>query len=185
MSACEVFAEAVLDESVPRPAGFEAHLAGCEKCRALSQSHAAAWRLQGAQLPQRRRVPVARVASRLAVAAAVVAVGLVVAFSQGKPAQVVAIKAVSPPVAPVEPAALPTEGTLTAKSSLSPFEVVDDGWGALAELDAFTEQAYRHNPSVERYAGNDFAASYLSMRRQQPLSGLGTRLPKLVSTSEE
>jgi len=187
MSACDEFAEAVLDERTPRPAGFEEHLSSCEKCRSLSRSHAAATKLLGAEVPQRARIPVAKVASRLAVVAAVLAAGVVVAVSQSKPpAQVVAVKRLEAPAAPVERGAPATEGALTASNeNLDGLRVVDDGWAALAELAAFTERVARHNPTTELYAGNDVGASYLSMRRQRPLSGLGTRLPTLVSTSEE
>ena len=40
MSQCVQMEQALLDEALPRPDGFEAHLAECASCRALRGAHA-------------------------------------------------------------------------------------------------------------------------------------------------
>jgi hypothetical protein len=45
MSRCDRFADAILDETAPRPEGLEDHLASCPACRTLAAAHQAARRL--------------------------------------------------------------------------------------------------------------------------------------------
>jgi anti-sigma factor RsiW len=49
---CDRFVDAILDETAPRPAGLEEHLASCPACRTLAAAHRAAQ-----DLPPSRLVP--------------------------------------------------------------------------------------------------------------------------------
>ena len=64
MSTCEQMEQAVLDETLARPDGFEAHVASCDACRALGAAHREALRLRGVALGRSRRRPLAEVQRR-------------------------------------------------------------------------------------------------------------------------
>ncbi|EPX62132.1 hypothetical protein D187_010036 [Cystobacter fuscus DSM 2262] len=49
--SCQDFAAALVDEQLPRPPGFQAHLEHCEDCRALARFHSSARRLRLAEPP--------------------------------------------------------------------------------------------------------------------------------------
>ena len=196
MNACDAYAEALLDERLPRPPGLEAHLSGCAKCRALGAGHAAAKALTGVLPPDARRVPRRAVVTRLALVAAVgVALGAGALVARpSRPLEVARptrndARGSAPTREGVEVAVnAPGEGSLSrvAEPSLAALRVTSDGWQELAELAAFTARATRTNPSADSlYAGRAPVASYLSMARQDPMAGLGFAVSRLVATSEE
>jgi hypothetical protein len=53
---CGPFADAILDGAAPRPAGFDAHLASCERCRVLAAAERAARSLPAPEIS--RPVPI-------------------------------------------------------------------------------------------------------------------------------
>jgi hypothetical protein len=57
MSRCRDIAAAVVDERLPRPADFDAHVAGCPECAALARLHASASRLRLPAPPPLAPVP--------------------------------------------------------------------------------------------------------------------------------
>src|SRR5688572_22865105 len=69
---CELTEQALIDESLPRPEGFDAHVASCESCRALASAHREALRLRGATLTVPRRRPLAAVRRRASIVGAMV-----------------------------------------------------------------------------------------------------------------
>jgi hypothetical protein len=109
---CHEAAEALVDESLPRPAGLQAHLERCLECRALAGLHASASRLRlpgpppSAPIPReailgevRRRQRRRRVVASTAATAALAALVLLVLPRFEPPA----------PVAPGAPAAVAEE----------------------------------------------------------------------------
>lgn len=70
MTSCEFMQAAALDEALPRPEGFEAHVASCEQCRAVVQGHRAAVRLRGSAVPAVPRRSISAVKRRASVVAA-------------------------------------------------------------------------------------------------------------------
>ncbi len=77
---CDEVQQCLLDEALPRPDGLDAHVLGCDACRAFAESMNAARRLKGAVPFSVRRVPVAKAKRRLQLVAAlgVLSAGLVV-----------------------------------------------------------------------------------------------------------
>ena len=55
--SCQDFAAALVDERLPRPPGFQAHLEQCAACRALAGLHASATSLRLPDPPAQARIP--------------------------------------------------------------------------------------------------------------------------------
>ena len=176
MTACETMGPAVLDETLPRPEGFEAHLASCEDCRGLSASHRGALRLRGATLQRTHRRPLAEVQRRAGIVAGLVlALGggggwLQLEFGQAPANGVEAPVALelSPPTLANE---LPETGNLYA----------------LAQLQAFVAADLARNPREDEAMIRAFGAlpAWTEPTRTQPLRSLGAAAPPAVFTSED
>ncbi len=161
--SCQDFAAALVDERLPRPPGFQAHLEQCAACRALAGLHASAssLRLPDPPVPARiareailgevrRRQHRRRVVAGASATAAVVALVLLVSpWGQRTP--------VSVDTEPV--VAGPLEGSLRAGA---PVAVAPVGQGSeavsLEELVDEVRGYTRTNPSVEDAAYAPFGA---------------------------
>ncbi len=170
--SCHSVRDFVVDETAPRPAAFEAHLAECAACRAFKEAHLAALALRGAQLPSRRAAlePLRRRAG--------IAGGLALATS----ALLGLLWLQAPPPSPEAP--LPVaELTPLVEASENP---VDD-WQALQAL-ARSTQAPLHARPVTRdvtYASFGHLPVWLAPRTTQPLRSLGRAVSPLVRRSED
>lgn len=151
--SCQDFAAALVDERLPRPPGFQAHLAQCAACRALAGLHASASSLRlpdppvPASIPReailgevRRRQHRRRRVASVSATAAVVALVLLVSPRMRTP--------VSVDTGPV--AAGPLEGSLRAGEPMGEAPV---GQGSEApSLAALFDEVHgytRTNPSIE------------------------------------
>jgi hypothetical protein len=177
----------VLDETLPKPAGHDAHVAGCESCRALKAGHRAALRLHGVAPRRTARLPTERVVRRASIAAALTLVvggsaGLVAleAWWPAPPTDVVAPEvAVDPRAAVEEPALL-----APAHAAEAP---VDDAWAGLAELHAAVATATTTDPRDDEVLSRAFGPlpEWVAPSKTYPLRALGAAVPHLVYTSED
>lgn len=194
MSSCQTFADAVLDETAPRPEGFAAHLAGCSECSALRQAHRGAQLLEGVTLTRTERVPVRRVVFRAsALAAVLVIAGAGWIFSRPDAPVPVSVSVETRPapgrtvagtVTPQEPASELEQPPLRVTGA--PVEE-DDGSGlALAELSGTVGRYSRVNPVAHGYGPRwKSLPALLAPRGSQPLASLEKSFHPLVYTSEE
>ncbi|KFA91397.1 hypothetical protein [Archangium violaceum] len=160
--SCQDFAEALVDERLPRPPGFQAHLEQCAACRALAGLHASAssLRLPDAPVPARipreailgevrRRQYRRRVVASGAVTAALVALVLLVSPRVRTPVPIETEPVVGGPV----------EGSLRAGE---PVAEVPVGRGSeVVSLAVLVNEVHgytRTNPSVEDAAYAPFGA---------------------------
>lgn len=160
--SCQDFAAALVDERLPRPPGFQAHLEQCAACRALAGLHASASSLRLPDPPAvvpipreailgevRRRQYRRRVVASASATAAVVALVLLVAPRVRTPGPVETEPVVGGPV----------EGSLRAGEPVAEAPV---GQGSEAvSLEVLFDEVYgytRTNPSVEDEAYEPFGA---------------------------
>jgi hypothetical protein len=160
--SCQDFAAALVDERLPRPPGFHAHLEQCAACRALAGLHASARSLRlpdppvPATIPReailgevRRRQHRRRGVAGASATAAVVALVLLVSPRERAPV----------PAEPEPVAAGPLEGSLRAGAPVGAAPV---GQGSeAASLQALFDEVHgytRTHPSVEDEAYAPFGA---------------------------
>ncbi|QRN93630.1 hypothetical protein JRI60_31200 [Archangium violaceum] len=150
--SCQDVTAALLDESLPRPPGFQAHLEQCAGCRALAGLHASAASLRlpepPAPAPLPREAILGEVRRRqhfrrgVASAAATAAVALLVLL--------VSPRAVTPVSGEGEPVVGgPLEGSLRVEQ---PVRTAPAGRGEVLSLGVLFDQVHgytRTNPSVE------------------------------------
>lgn len=174
---CELTEQALIDESLPRPEGFEAHVASCERCGALAAAHREALRLRGATLSVSRRRPLAQVRRRAGIVGGLLlalsgGVGLVALELSDEPAParelVVDVRPEQEPmlVAPSQP-----EGELFALAALQAFVSAD------------VARDPREDATAERVFGQ--LPRWTAPRRTQPMRSLGRAASPVVFTSED
>jgi hypothetical protein len=169
--------QALLDETLARPDGFEAHVASCDACRALGAAHREALRLRGVALGRSRRRPLAEVQRRAGIVAGLVlALGGGLGWYQlefgGRPAPAVVengpvrLELALPVLAPEE-----HEGELFA----------------LAQLQATVTADLTRDPRDDEAATRAFGAlpRWTAPRRTHPLRSLGRAASPVVFTSED
>jgi hypothetical protein len=168
---------ALLDETLPRPEGFEAHVASCVDCRALANSHRAALRLGGATLTRSHRRPLAEVQRRAGIVAGLVlALGGGVGWYQlefgGRPAP-------ANEVAPMVELALPALAVEQPEPAQDLF--------ALAELQAQVTAQLTFDPREDEALVRAFGdlPRWTSPTRTHPLRSLGSVASPVVFTSED
>ncbi len=170
--------EALLDEALPRPEGFEAHLAQCAQCRALAASHREALRLRGASLTPSRRRPLAEVQRRAGIVG-----GLVLALVGG-------LGWLQLELGTPAPAHVP-ELADTVPLPEWPVQQVEDQSGgelyALAVLQASVAAEVRRDPREDEVAVRAFGAlpRWTAPTKTQPLRSLGSVASPVVFTSED
>jgi hypothetical protein len=186
--SCDPFEAFVLDETLPKPEGHDAHVAGCASCRALKAGHRGALRLQGTALRRPTRLPMERVVHHTSIAAALV---LVVGGSAG----LFALERSSP--APVPVATLPEESPSPLEAVEAPALVravpaveaapVDDEWAGFAELHAAVAEATTTDWRDDEVLSRSFGAlpQWVAPSKTYPLRALGVAVPHLVYTSED
>lgn len=160
--SCQDFAAALVDERLPRPPGFHAHLEQCAACRALAGLHASANSLRlpdppaAAPIPReailgevRRRQHRRRVVASASATAAVLALVLLVSPRVRTPESIETEPVVGGPV----------EGSLRAGAPVAEAPV---GQGSeVVSLEVLFDEVYgytRTNPSVEDAAYEPFGA---------------------------
>jgi hypothetical protein len=186
--SCQDFEAFVLDETLPKPAGHDAHVAGCESCRALKAGHRAALRLHGVAPRRTARLPTERVVRRASIAAALTLVlggsaGLVAleAWRPAPPAEVAL------PEVAVDPRAAVEEPALLAPALPDEAPPVDDAWAGLAELHAAVATATTTDPRDDEVLSRAFGPlpEWVAPTKTYPLRALGAAVPHLVYTSED
>lgn len=174
MSSCVQMEEAVLDESLPRPEGFEAHLAGCAACRALSVAHRGALRLKGTALARTRRRPLGEVQRRAGIVA-----GLVLALGGGVGWYQVQFgsHAAEPPSSP--------EDVEMARTVI--VESPEQELLALAQLQATVSAQLTRDPRQDEAAVRAFGSlpRWTAPTKTRPLRSLGRAASPVVFTSED
>jgi hypothetical protein len=173
---CELTKHALLDEAVPRPEGFDAHVASCETCGALAAAHGAALRLRGSTLSLSRRRPLAEVKRRAGIVGGLVlALGglvglLALEFSEPQPARV-SVTLPGPELQPMVIAEPWPDGDLFA----------------LALLQVSVMADARREPREDATAVRVFGAlpRWTAPTRTQPLRSLGSAASPVVYTSED
>lgn len=184
--SCEPFEAFLLDESTPKPAGHDAHVAGCASCRALKSGHLAALRLEGLAPRRAARVPIAVVSRRASIAAAVVLVvgglaGLAWLESPGAPAPVTVE---APRVVAPAPA---VEGPVAVVASASAAAPVDETWATLSGLRTALARDLSRDLRDDDVLARSFGAlpTWVAPTKTHPLRGLGAAAPRLSYTSED
>ena len=175
MSSCVQMERAVLDESGPRPEGFEAHLAGCANCRALRVAHRGALRLKGTALTRTRRRPMGEVQRR-----AGIVVGLVLALGGGVGWYQVQFGARAAPKQAPAPEDVELAKTVFVESPER--ELL-----ALAELQATVSSQLNRDPREDEAALRAFGSlsRWTAPTRTQPMRSLGRAASPVVFTSED
>lgn len=166
---------ALLDESVPRPADLEAHLAGCAECRDFASAHRSLLRLEGTPgLPLRRR-SIEQTQRRLAITAGLLlsvggGVGLL-ALHGGHHEAARDWEAVE-----THPLAIENE----ADDRPASFE-------ALSALTARAHEVIEHDPRDDAAMLRTFGALALwtAPTRTRPMRTLGNAAPPFTFTSED
>lgn len=172
--------QALLDETLPRPEGFEAHLDSCAECRALAAAHRDALRLRGAALAPGRRRPLGEVQRRAGMVG-----GLVLALVGG-----LGWLQLEFGVAPPAPARAP-ELVQAAPSPEWPVQQVEEQQGnelfALALLQASVSADLRRDPREDDALVRAFGAlpSWTAPTRTHPVRSLGRVASPVVFTSED
>lgn len=172
---CELTQTALLDEALPRPEGFEAHVASCADCRALAASHREALRLRGASLSLSRRRPLAEVRRRAGIVA-----GLTLALGGGLGLVALELGDRSPATA--------KEQLVSLQPELPAMVIEPEGeLFALAQLQAFVAADVARDPREDFAAVRAFGElpRWTAPRRTQPMRSLGRAASPLVFTSED
>jgi hypothetical protein len=174
---CELTEQALIDESLPRPEGFEAHVASCPTCGALASAHREALRLRGATLSRAHRRPIAEVRRRAGIVG-----GLMLALGGGlglialeftdepRPANEMVID-VRPEVSPQVIAPQQPEGDLFALAALQAYVAAD------------TQRDPREDATAQKVFGQ--LPRWTAPRRTQPMRSLGRAASPVVFTSED
>jgi hypothetical protein len=180
MSSCVQMEQAVLDETLPRPEGLEAHLEGCASCRALGAAHRGALRLKGTALARSRRRPLGEVRRRAGIVA-----GLVLALGGGVGWYQVQFGALaSEKQAPAPPPSAP-EDVEVAKAVF-----VEDPQAellALAQLQATVSAQLTRDPRQDEAAVRAFGSlpRWTAPKKTRPMRSLGRAASPVVFTSED
>lgn len=193
--SCEPFEAFLLDESLDKPAGHDAHVAGCASCRALKSGHLAALRLEGLAPRRAKRVPLAVVSRRASIAAAVTLVvgGLAgLAWLESSPS--------APPRAPVvahdgprdvRPAPVAVLEGPVPVAPLAPAvrvdEPADETWATLSGLRTALASDLSRDLRDDEVLARSFGAlpKWVAPTKTYPLRGLGAAAPRLIYTSED
>jgi hypothetical protein len=171
---CATTQHFLLDETAPRPADLDAHLATCADCRDLQRAHATALHLRGLAPSTPTRIRRDLVQRR-----AGITFGLLLAVGAG--AGLVQLRA--PREAPVTvnegPVPPRPEGEL-------PVVDVDAEWRALVGLHAAVAQSAHADPTREDRTYRRFGAlpAWLAPQTTRPLHALGRTLSPVVQTPE-
>lgn len=180
MSSCAEMEQALLDEALPRPAGLEAHLASCAKCRGLAAAHRGALRLRGTALARTRGRPLGEVQRRAGIVA-----GLVLALGGGLGWYQLELGAPSPAKEASSPQVTGSEDFELAMPVLA--EAPSGELWALAELQATVSADLARDPREDAAAVRVFGAlpRWTAPRRTQPMRSLGRAASPVVFTSED
>jgi hypothetical protein len=174
---CELTEQALIDESLPRPEGFEAHVASCESCRALAGAHREALRLRGATLSRSHRRPIAEVRRRAGIVG-----GLMLALGGGF--GLVALELSDEPQ-------VRRHELVQVRPEQQPMLVAPSGpegdLFALAALQAFVSADVARDPREDATAERVFGQlpRWTAPRRTQPMRSLGRAASPVVFTSED
>jgi hypothetical protein len=176
---CELTEQALIDESLPRPEGFEAHLASCPTCGALAKAHREALKLRGATLARTHRRPIAEVRRRAGIVG-----GLVLALGGGFGLLALELSD--------EPAPAVTRHVIAdVRPEQEPMLVTpsqpDGALFALAELQAWASADVARDPREDETAERVFGQlpRWTAPRRTQPMRSLGRAASPVVFTSED
>ncbi|MDY7230755.1 hypothetical protein [Hyalangium rubrum] len=149
---CHDVAAAIVDEGLPRPVGFQAHLDQCPRCRELARLHASASKLRLASPPALAPIPrqavlgeVRRRHHRRRALAGVAVTGAVAA---------VALLVMPPRVQPVPASEMVTQAELVSEVEPASIGLLID------EVESYT----RRNPSVRDETYAPFGALALWVR---------------------
>lgn len=189
MTTCEDVQAALLDESVARADGIDAHLATCADCRAVASAHRSALQLRGAAPLMTARRSMAEARRR---AGAVF--GLLLAVGGG--AGLVSLE-LRPEVASLPPRAVATAGEqrvvrVEPEPVVEQRQVVADGdvdaqWVALMALqrraDALVVAEYREEEVTRRVFGA--LPQWVAPRKSSPVRALGRAASPVVFTQED
>lgn len=174
---CELTEQALIDEALPRPEGFEAHVASCPTCGALAAAHREALKLRGATLSRTRRRPLPEVRRRAGIVG-----GLVLALGGGlglialelsdepRPSREELVQ-VRPELEPMFVAPSQPEGDLFALAALQ------------ASVMADVARDPREDATAQRVFGQ--LPRWTAPRRTQPMRSLGRAASPVVFTSED
>lgn len=175
MSSCQPFEQALLDEAVPRPFGFEAHLASCQTCPALAAAHREALRLRGTTLAFSRRRPLAEVQRRAGIVG-----GLMLALGGG--VGLLALEFGSP-----SPAQEQAPLRWAQELPVLTLEEPDGELFALAQLQASVSAELSRDPRDDDAAVRAFGAlpRWTMPTRTQPIRSLGPAALPFFFTLED
>jgi len=171
MNECDVMQGAVVDESMPRPAGLETHVAGCAACQAFVSAHRSALRLSGLSSVPARARPLEKVKRRFGIVAglSLAVVGAVgwfqLEFGERAPAPAVAL------VHELPVQVIREEGDLTSLARLQ--QGVDDSM----------HRDVRHDELDDRIFGA--LAAWTAPRRTAPMRSLGLTNSTVLFTMED
>jgi hypothetical protein len=178
---CELTEQALIDESLPRPEGFEAHVASCPTCGALATAHRQALQLRGATLSRAHRRPLAEVRRRAGIVGGLMlaiggGLGLVALEFSDEPAPAREVPGVIADVRPEQERMMvapeqPEGGELFALAALQAFVAAD------------TARDPRDDATAERVFGQ--LPRWTAPRRTQPIRSLGRAASPVVFTSED
>lgn len=177
MSTCEQMEQAVLDETLARPDGFEVHIASCDGCRALDAAHRDALRLRGVTPGRTRRRPLAEVRRRAGIVA-----GLVLALGGGVGLfQLEFGSRPAPAVVEAQPVRLELAMPVLVQNP------PEGDFFALALLQASITVELSRDPRDDEAATRAFGAlpRWTSPRRTHPMRSLGRAASPVVYTSED
>lgn len=174
MKPCELMQAALLDESLPRPENFEAHLASCAQCVEMASAHRAALRLRGETLSLRRARSVPEVRRR-----AGIVVGLMLALGGG--VGLLALQMEDRPVV------TRTTDRLEQELPVLAVEADQADFFALAQLQASVDADVRRDPREDPAAERAFGAlpRWTAPTRTQPMRSLGRSASPVIFTSED
>jgi hypothetical protein len=173
---CELTEQALIDESLPRPEGFEAHVASCPTCGALASAHREALRLRGATLSRASRRPIAEVRRRAGIVGGLMlalggGVGLIALEFSDEPSSANEVVLVRPEVSPMLVAPAQPEGDLFALAALQ------------ASVASDIARDPREDATAEKIFGQ--LPRWTAPRRTQPMRSLGRAASPVVFTSED
>ncbi|MEW5740250.1 MAG: hypothetical protein AB1938_15060 [Myxococcota bacterium] len=186
--SCGAFEAFLLDETLPKPDGHDAHVAGCASCRALKAAHLSALSVAN-HVPRRAtRVPVKEARRRLSIIAALM---LVVGGTSG----LVWLR-LSPDAAPAEDSrAWAMAPSVEAPSvEVSPVLVAgalepDDAaaWAGLVDLRDALARDLSSDWRDDEVLSRSFGAlpEWVAPTKTYPLRRLGAAASHLIYTSED